>query len=280
MRKNNKLRSGLLTAIMLLLCLSACNVRRPGMVLSNSQMADVLYDYHMAKSMIRENGVGNDEMKQAYMEYVYQKHNITEEVFDSSLAWYSRNPDAMMSVYDQIFKRMDKVNTDIKDRIAERDNQMSASISGDSVNLWTEPPMQRMSGRPFENLLSFKLTADNYYEYDDTLHWSMNYHFMNGAPDASRPTVMMLQIWYDRDSMISTQRTVLQDGMQTLTLQNDSLGVIKTVQGFVYYPRQEDSTRFLLLDNISLIRRHPARTEAEDSIRDTRPLTRPVRVSR
>ena len=280
MRRNNKLKSGLFTAILLLLCLSACNVRRPGMVLSNRKMADVLYHYHMTKSMIREMGIVADDDKQAYMDFVYQKHNITEEVFDSSLSWYSRNPDAMMSVYDLVFLRMDKENTNIKDRIAERDNLMNASISGDSVNLWTEPPVQRMSGRPFENLLSFKLTADNFYEYDDTLRWSMNYHFMNGAPDASRPTVMMLQIWYDRDSMISEQRTVLQDGVQTLTLQNDTMGVIKTVQGFVYYPRQADSTHFLLLDDISLFRMHPKRTAEQDSIRETIPLTRPVRVTR
>lgn len=267
MRKNNKLRSGIFTAILLLLCLSACNVRRPGMVLSNGKMADVLYDYHMTKSMIKEIGVSTDDNKQAYMDYVYQKHNITEEAFDSSLAWYSRNPDAMMSVYDLIFQRMDKENTDIKDRIAERDNLINASISGDSVNLWTERQVVRMSGRPFENLLTFKLTADNFYENDDTLRWSMSYHFMNGAPDASRPTVMMLQIWYDRDSMISEQRTVLQDGVQTMILQKDDLGMIRAVQGFVYYPRQADSTRFLLLDDISLIRRHPKRTAEEDSIR-------------
>ena len=271
MRRENKLRPVLFTAILLVLCLSACNVRRPGMVLSGSKMADVLYDYHMTKSMIKEMGVGTDDEKQAYLDFVYRKHHITEEVFDSSLAWYSRNPEAMTAVYDQIFTRMDKENTDIKDRLAERDNLMNASISGDSVNLWTERKVMRMSGRPFENLLTFKLTADRYYENGDTLRWSMNYHFMNGAPDADRPTVMMLQIWYDRDSMVSEQRAVLHDGVQTIWLQNDTIGAIKTVQGFVYYPRQTDSARFLLLDDISLIRRHPKTAGQQDDTEDTKP---------
>ena len=284
MRKKNRLRTGLLAAIMGLLCLSACNVRRPEMVISNSKMADVLYDYHMTKAMIKNRTVSGDDERQAYMDYVFKKHGITEEVFDSSLSWYSHNPDQMTSVYDQVFARMNRESEGIKQRISARDNLSVISLSGDTVDVWAERRMIRVSNKAFENLLTFKIDADQYYEDTDTLRWSMYYHFMNGEPTAERAPVMMMQIWYDRDSMISEQRIVRQDGRQTITLQNDTLGGLKTVQGFIYYPKQDDSTKFLLLDDISLIRLHSEkkRIEAADTLGSEKkeaPLTKPVRVS-
>jgi len=283
MREKNKLKSGLLTAIMLLLCLSACNVRRPEMVLTNSEMADVLYDYHMSKSMSKEVGAYTDNEKQAYLDFVYQKHGITQEIFDSSLSWFSRNPEDMMKVYDLVFSRMEKENDYVKRRISERDNLVTVSKDGDTVNLWTDRKMLRMSHRPFENLLTFKLTADDYYRKNDTLRWNINYHFINGAPEADDAAVMVMQVWYDRDSIVAEQRIVREDGEQTITLQSDKLGALKTVQGFVYYPKQADSTKFLLLDNISLLRLHAMEKPKEvadtlGSKKDEAPLTRPVRV--
>ena len=284
MREKNRLRTSLLAAIMGLLCLSACNVRRPEMVISNNKMADVLYDYHMTKAMIKNRTVPSDDEKQAYMDFVFKKHGITEEVFDSSLSWYSHNPDQMTSVYDQVFARMNRESEGIKQRISARDNLSVVSKPGDTVDVWTERRMIRVSNKAFENLLTFKIDADQYYEATDTMRWSMNYHFMNGEPTSERAPIMMMQIWYDRDSVISEQRIVRQDGRQTITLQNDSLGDLKSVQGFIYYPKQEDSTKFLLLDDISLMRLHSEkkRTEVADTLGSEKkeaPLTRPVRVS-
>jgi hypothetical protein len=254
------------------------------MVISNNKMADVLYDYHMTKAMIKNRTVPSDDEKQAYMDFVFKKHGITEEVFDSSLSWYSHNPDQMTSVYDQVFARMNRESEGIKQRISARDNLSVVSKPGDTVDVWTERKMIRVSNKAFENLLTFKIDADQYYEATDTMRWSMNYHFMNGEPTAERAPVMMMQIWYNRDSVISEQRIVRQDGIQTITLQNDSLGDLKSVQGFIYYPKQDDSTKFVLLDNISLIRLHSEkkRTEAADTLGSEKkevPLSRPVRVS-
>ncbi len=284
MREKNRLRTSLLAAIMGLLCLSACNVRRPEMVISNNKMAYVLYDYHMTKAMIKNRTVPSDDEKQAYMDFVFKKHGITEEVFDSSLSWYSHNPDQMTSVYDQVFARMNRESEGIKLRISARDNLSVISKPGDTVDVWTERRMIRVSNKAFENLLTFKIDADQYYEATDTMRWSMNYHFMNGEPTSERAPIMMMQIWYDRDSVISEQRIVSQDGRQIITLQNDTLGDLKSVQGFIYYPKQEDSTKFLLLDDISLMRLHSEkkRTEAADTLGSEKkevPLSRPVRVS-
>ena len=284
MREKNRLRTSLLAAIMGLLCLSACNVRRPEMVISNNKMADVLYDYHMTKAMIKNRTVPSDDEKQAYMDFVFKKHGITEEVFDSSLSWYSHNPDQMTSVYDQVFARMNRESEGIKLRISARDNLSVVSKPGDTVDVWTERRMIRVSNKAFENLLTFKIDADQYYEATDTIRWSMNYHFMNGEPTSERAPIMMMQIWYDRDSVISEQRIVRQDGRQIITLQNDTLGDLKSVQGFIYYPKQDDSTKFLLLDDILLMRLHSEkkRTEVADTLGSEKkeaPFTRPVRVS-
>jgi len=279
MNRKNNLRTGLLTAIGLLLCLSACNVRRPEMVLSNRKMAEVLYDYHMARSVIKNKGAANDSIRQSYMNYVFEKHHVTEEVFDSSLSWFSHNPEAMMNVYDRVFTKMNAENENVKSRIAERDNKITASLNADTLDIWPERKLLRLSSRPFEKLITFTLDNANYYKEKDTLRWSIDYHFMNGEPDSAKAVVMMMQVWYDKDSMVSEIRNILKDGLQEITLQNDTFGKIKSVQGFLYYPKQQDTTKFVLLDKISLLRIHAERQRSSiDTISSTRGIPKPQAI--
>lgn len=264
----------------LLLCLSACNIRRPNMVLSNKKMADVLFDYHLATSMMKNRNVATDDEKQAYMDYVFRKHGITEEQFDSSLAWFAKNPNDLMSAYDIVYGRIDAVKKDLTERVAERDYVATARMRGDTVDIWPERKSIRLTGRPFENLITFNISTDEFYQNTDSIEWSMDYHFLNGLPDSSRAAVMMLQLWYDKDSVISTHRTVMEDGPQIMALQSNALGAFKSVQGFIYYPKQ-DSTKSLLVNNISMMRlhlKHPLPLQ-QDTIVSRRAVTRGNRAA-
>ena len=76
---------------LLVLIVSACKVKRPDSVISESEMENLLYDYHIAKAM-GENMPGGENYKKAlYVEAVFKKYGTTEEVFDSSMVWYTRN---------------------------------------------------------------------------------------------------------------------------------------------------------------------------------------------
>ena len=58
---------------LLVLIVSACKVKRPDSVISESEMENLLYDYHIAKAM-GENMPGGENYKKAlYVEAVFKK---------------------------------------------------------------------------------------------------------------------------------------------------------------------------------------------------------------
>jgi len=232
-------------------------------------MSEVLYDYHLAKSLISTRNVREDAEKQAYMNAVFSKHGITEADFDSSLAWYSRNPEEMVKIYDDVSLRMIKVNAMLaveqeKDLIAP-----TVSQDGDSIDLWPYHRVWRMTDKSLENLLTFFIAADNFYQHNDTIKWAMDFHFLGGKPRRSEAPVVTLQVWYAKDSMIYTRKSVTSDGWQYLSLVNDTMGKIKSVQGSVYIPKQTKKNKVVLIDSLSLLRLHAAGSQEDTDSQNT-----------
>ena len=71
--------------VLVVALLSGCRPERPGYVLSEDKMEDILYDYHVAQAMA-ENEEG-DVARHRYLmaQTVFEKHGVTQEVFDSSM---------------------------------------------------------------------------------------------------------------------------------------------------------------------------------------------------
>ena len=59
--------------LILLLVLAGCKVRRPDGVIPESQMEELLYDYHLAKAM-GENLSGEDNYKKGYLTLAHFKN--------------------------------------------------------------------------------------------------------------------------------------------------------------------------------------------------------------
>ena len=66
---------------------------------------------------------------------------------------------------------------------------------------------------------------------------------------------MGMQIQFENDSIISETKRVTESGIQRIRLQSDTLGAIKEVKGFIYYPRKK-TPHTLLTDDITLMRYH------------------------
>lgn len=265
--------------LLALLCLVACQVRRPSGVLSDTQMEDILYDYHIAKAMGDEFS-GTDSYKRVlYIESVFRKHGITQADFDSSMVWYSRNPEKMSKVYDKVNTRLKAARDGINQLIALRDHKPQETKPGDSIDVWSGERIYRLTAMPLGNKLAFSIPADSNFQARDTLRWTLRLRFPRdlrdslGTPadtlraryDTLHAPIISLQLAYETDTLISQLRQVFSPGTETLCLAADTLGSLKTVSGFVYYPT-EDPTALLLVDRISLMRYH-----ARDSL-----LTQPA----
>ena len=259
---------------LLAFCLTACQVKRPKVVLSDAKMENVLYDYHIAKAMGEEVPYTDGYKRVLYIESVFKKHGITQAEFDSSMVWFTRNPEVLTKIYEKVNARLKAERDVVNHLIAIRDNKPKESLPGDSIDVWAWQRMRRLTGMPIDNKLTFVLPSDSNFKKRDTLVWEVRYHFLERVkpdttlyalmgmlseiPDSTMAPIMAMQIVY-KDSIISDIQKVYKSGMETVSLFADTLGEIREIRGYIYYPAAQ-ATRTLLTDRISLMRYHATDT--------------------
>lgn len=82
---------------------------RPRGVLSTREMRNVLYDLHRADGAIQVAGYNysHDTELAAYYKSVLDKHGITQAQFDTSLVWYTDNPQIFNKIYPAVIERLE-----------------------------------------------------------------------------------------------------------------------------------------------------------------------------
>lgn len=238
--------------ILLVFCLTACQVKRPKTVLSDAKMENVLYDFHIAKALGEDIPYGESYKRVLYIESVYKKHGITQADFDTSMVWYARHPDVLTKVYEKVNQRLKSQRDGINHLIALRDNKPKESLPGDSIDVWIWQHVYELTGMPLDNKIAFILPVDTNFKDRDTLKWTVRFRFNNGKPDSVLAPLMAMQILYDKDT-INDLLKIKEPITETLTLTADTFGKIKEVRGFIYYPMQK-TVQSLLVDQISLMR--------------------------
>ncbi len=248
--------------------LAACDVERPDTVLSDSVMENVLYDYHIAKALGEQIDRGEKYKRVLYVDYVYKKHGITEAQFDSSMVWFARHPDVLNEIYKKVTDRLRAEESNVERLVALREHKPLTSRAGDSVDVWVWQRIYQLTGMPMDNRITFTLPADSNFKAHDTLLWSVYFTFDGTMYDSLHAPVMALQMRFSNDSVIGDFARVREKGIYTLALAGDTLGDIKEVNGFIYYPRQQDA-KPLMMNKISLMRYHTGSVDSLVSVGDS-----------
>ena len=108
------MKKGILIAIFVLLLLSGfmgCqNGSRHVEILSRDSLIEVLADLHISESAFRLNqtGVGNQVVvrRNAYFNWVLEKHHITYQQFDTSFKFYLNDNERFSKMYDQVINKI------------------------------------------------------------------------------------------------------------------------------------------------------------------------------
>ena len=101
---------------------------RPRGVLSNREMRDVLYDLHRVDGALQVAGYsyGHSQEVAGYYKNVLDEHGITQAQFDSSLVWYTDNPQIFNKIYPKVIERLEEDYEREKQlREANRDKRLS-----------------------------------------------------------------------------------------------------------------------------------------------------------
>jgi len=210
------------------LVLSGC-VKRPDKVLSDKEMAPVLAEYELARSCGRSSGVNmlDDDMLRS----VLDKHSISREVYDSTMAWYSRNPDKYYTLCEMAEKQLAVM-------------QRKYAGKGESVqlnDLWPYSRMMMFSGLAASDGMEFSVPAS---EIEPGQSLKLNMRF-NGRAEGSA----LLGVEYE-DGVKSFRTQQLSDRRLEIRVQTDTARVVRRIFGNVSLDRQ---TRLpLWADSIAL----------------------------
>lgn len=93
------------------------------------KMTEVLYDIELIQALSRTKNqeYSSNEAKDALMQGVLEKHNITKEVLDSSLVWYSDNIELFKKVKDSISSRLEVQNT-MYSKLLEQESRRNGTM--------------------------------------------------------------------------------------------------------------------------------------------------------
>ena len=236
--------------------LIGCKETRPENVIPEAEMENLLYDYHIAKSLGEDLSFNENYKKAIYINAVFNKHGITEAEFDSSMIWYTRHADELSKIYDNVSVRFKSKQTVINQLIAIRDKKPMTSEAGDSIDVWAWKRIAHLSNHSFNNNFKFVLPSDSNFKERDEIVWKANFHFANKLKsDSSYLPLMAMQIVYDNDSIISNLINVNKNGFNELRLSSDTLGKIREVKGFIYIPSEQQDVN-LMINEISMHRYH------------------------
>lgn len=107
MKSLNKAFWGIFLGISFLVCIASCKPSVPGEYLSEKEMENVLYDFHIAEAMANDNSrQDGDAAMITYREAVFKKHGITAAEFDSSMVYYMRHTKLLHDIYVKLGDRL------------------------------------------------------------------------------------------------------------------------------------------------------------------------------
>ena len=237
------------TWIMLILLATGCGKQIPDHVIAPEKMETVLYDYHLTLAM--SNALKNTE-KEAYKKSLFQKHQITEAEFDSSMVWYTRETKMLTSMYERLNKRFTREYNNVEMKIQSRQEASAYQFaSGDSVDIWTKGDLEWMTEAPLHHLLSFEMKTDTTFHEGDTFLWEADFHFVSKGK-----VLMGINMLGENKEVAGETLQVDSSGHHSIYLKTDTAFQVKTLNGFIFVPEDSTTHTHVLVHNISLTRYH------------------------
>lgn len=232
--------------------LAGCGKNIPDDIIQPGAMEDLLYDYHLATTLSADLPYTDNYKKEAYIAYVFKKHQTTESEFDSSMVWYSRHGDQLTAIYDNLKKRFERDEKQMRKFSDRRSGQTSLTLYRDTVDISS---LYWLSFSDLTNKVAFELKADTSFRPKDAMILEAYFTFLPQS-DLGKKAVMGLNFTFDNDSTQGVTQVVSSSGRQRLELKADSAYKFKSVNGFIYYDGGGKAEGSVVVSDIRLTRRH------------------------
>lgn len=230
---------------------TSCGNSIPDEIIRPADMENLLYDYHISIGIATNLGSNDNYKREAYKNYVFKKHQVTQAEFDSSMVWYTRHSQELAAIYSNLNKRLHKEKKHIEAKLKEMEIDIMTQ-AGDTVNIWQFYPIYWLTDTPLNNLMTFDINRDSNFWARDAFLWKGHFTFFEEGK-----ATMGLNIQYTNDSVVGQTKDITQSGEQSIYLYSDSIYKIKSINGFIHvYKDSVHQQPNILISDISLTKYH------------------------
>jgi hypothetical protein len=85
-----------------------CKINKGKPAIKKEKMTEILADIYRTQSIMNVSTLPDSVKKAYYYCHVLERHGVTEELFDSAVAWYARNMDIFEEVYVEVIAQLEK----------------------------------------------------------------------------------------------------------------------------------------------------------------------------
>lgn len=236
----------------------SCKPQVPSEYLSEKEMEDYLYDYHLAQAMANQSG-NPEKNVVAYESAVLKKHGLTRAEVDSSLVYYSRHTQLLHDIYERLAERL-KDEAVAMGESESNLGQYGEDAQGDTANIWRGDRALVFAPQQPYNSYSFSIVADTTFHKGDRVILDFNSLFL--YQEGNRNGIAVIAVTFGNDSTASNTLNIMGSQHYTTSVEDaDSLG-IKEVKGYFLLqapnsPSESLTTlKLMILQNIRLVRMH------------------------
>ncbi len=218
----------------------SCSKKDKDMIVDEETMVELLVDMHKYEALIssKPGDYISDSVRKLYRQTILKKHNVSQQQFDSSLAWYGRHIDDYVKIYDDVLKIYDTQLLATNER-AEQTGEIYEGIANDADNLWQKASLQTLSWKDENKNLTFEITDSTLFEKGERLRWQLRF------TNVSDQITMMLGVDYNNDITSYMFKEIRKDGKYNITLQTDSSLKVNRLFGIVRYTPKKNEIVFL-----------------------------------
>ena len=239
---------GLGISFILFLCMAACS-RAPRGIISERKMQKLLTDMHLADAIISSDPYNfqNDEDKKALYQSVFEKHRVTEAVYDSSLVWYGKNLDVYMQVYNMAL-------IDVKKKIEETvvvKPEMVITGNEEIVNIWSIGRYHSFYPFSLSNSLIFNFKPEE--DYSSGSIFVLGLQVMGLISGMQSPVEVHLRA-EQNDTTIIMKNSITSDGYHEMILRTLAIQRVKRVYGYIRFNENVVPYHKIYLNDLSMMK--------------------------
>ncbi|WP_080904817.1 DUF4296 domain-containing protein [Parabacteroides sp. Marseille-P3160] len=237
-------------ALLVLMTSFSCG-RTPDGILSQKKMKEVTLDIKLAEAMIEAdyNAYTDYSRREALYRSVFEKHKITEAVYDSSLIWYGENLEVYMEIYNQLGNELDGKIKEMGDIKPEKEMPVSPN---DSIDIW---PLRRLYTFTPDHprLIAFDMKPEIPYTAGSVFVLGVNIWGM--TPQTGPAPELRLTV-EQSDTTMTVLKNLDRDGYFETEVQTLPSQQVRRVFGYIRMMSNRTEDLKIYIDSLSLFKYH------------------------